>query len=422
MKTTHIAFAFSATAFALLVGCGVETTSVPTLDDYYSKNMKMYDTFKDLPDCDEDMDGTKAFVTEESVAYICDDGKWRVLTEKEIERDTISKTDTVSTKDTISIRDTVALCGDDEYKTAIQVCQNDEILPICADSLEGQMEKTAKEYNYTCRHGKWVKSSVIELVKGLKCDEEHQGDTTSYQYSNYVCRADSIGWVYDFDNLNRDSLEYGEQVYKTIGIGSQMWFAENLNYADEEAMPNLEGGHRCFGGEASCEKYGSLYTWAAAMNLPKEYNDSLAEDLLKDVHQGVCPDGWHVPNVSDWEELKRFVLANNGGEGVGVSLKAVDTWQDGDAPGNDRFGYNAKGVGMVTAAGVAREQGVFAIYHIATEMDCDENYSDGQACTSALVPVRADFRYSESSLRYLQSTSYKRGDYMSIRCVKTFEE
>ena len=65
----------------------------------------------------------------------------------------------------------------------------------------------------------------------------------------------------DPSSVEYGSFSYGGQTYRTVKIGTQTWMAENLNYADSIAMPNLAGNSWCYGNSAdSCAKYGRLYT------------------------------------------------------------------------------------------------------------------------------------------------------------------
>lgn len=75
------------------------------------------------------------------------------------------------------------------------------------------------------------------------------------------------------------------QVYKTITFKIEVdsavfvdrtWFAENLNYAAKSSY--------CYRDEqAYCDRYGRLYNYRVASQS--------------------CPDGWHLPTITEWNHL-----------------------------------------------------------------------------------------------------------------------
>jgi len=94
------------------------------------------------------------------------------------------------------------------------------------------------------------------------------------------------------------------QTYNTVAIGTQIWMSENLNYAVD--------GSKC-GNDSTCDAYGRLYNWAAAMALPSSCNsNSCASQIQYPYHRGICPEGWHIPSDADWDTLLYYVDEING--------------------------------------------------------------------------------------------------------------
>jgi uncharacterized protein (TIGR02145 family) len=91
-------------------------------------------------------------------------------------------------------------------------------------------------------------------------------------------------------------------VYRTIKLGEQLWFADNLNKGEMiEGTRNQEDNSAiekyCYDNNpVFCEKYGGLYQWGEAM----QYK-------VTESARGICPDGWHIPSDNEWKILEIFL-------------------------------------------------------------------------------------------------------------------
>jgi len=76
--------------------------------------------------------------------------------------------------------------------------------------------------------------------------------------------------------------------YGTVKIGSQWWTSENVNEASASKY--------CYSNKVvNCQKYGALYTWTDAMG-----------NAITEKAKGICPTGWHIPTVAEWQQLYDF--------------------------------------------------------------------------------------------------------------------
>ncbi|MDR0518174.1 MAG: hypothetical protein LBH25_14160 [Fibromonadaceae bacterium] len=92
--------------------------------------------------------------------------------------------------------------------------------------------------------------------------------------------------------------------------------SQNLNV-------NVDGSV-CYGNDpANCIKYGRLYDWATAMNLPAKCNRTLSTSdpdcAIQNKHKGICPSGQHIPSKEELEEYGSYGCLKNQAGGLGSS-------------------------------------------------------------------------------------------------------
>ena len=126
------------------------------------------------------------------------------------------------------------------------------------------------------------------------------------------------------------------QSYCTVKIGEQTWMAKNLAYAIPGSICRSDN-------PANCEKYGRLYSWAQAIG-KTDVECGVGKNcaLTEGQFQGACPEGWALPDTSDWKQLMRFARENNEGESLAASLLSTEEpeWAK-YVTATDRFGFAA---------------------------------------------------------------------------------
>ena len=238
-------------------------------------------------------------------------------------------------------------------------------------------------------------SSVCE-----DCDDESSSSSSSVEPSSSVvgCKTET-----------EDNCEYGKlvddrdrQTYKTVKIGDQVWMAENLNFETDSSF--------CYNDSAEyCEKYGRLYTWAAAMDSAGTWSTngkgcgygktcSVASTGSATLIRGVCPDGWHLPTQTEWNTL----FATVGGSSVaGTKLKSTSGWNS-STNGTDAFGFSALPAGYRIPSGYFFTGGYSANFWSSTEYgsyNAYYMYLGHNNDYASLDGLRKDYRFSVRGLK-----------------------
>lgn len=115
--------------------------------------------------------------------------------------------------------------------------------------------------------------------------------------------------------------------------------------------------------------------------------------------RGVCPSGWHLPKLSEWNTL---FTAVGGLSVMGKMLKSTSGWDGYNAKnGSDDYSFAALPAGYRASDGIYYDEGSDANFWSSDEYNTDEaNY------------IRLNLSYKEPRM-----SDYK-GLGFSVRCVK----
>ena len=190
-------------------------------------------------------------------------------------------------------------------------------------------------------------------------------------------------------------IDYDGNTYKTVLIGDQWWMTENLkttHFRNGDPIPRISD-NTAWGQDSlaayclfdNSDSLNCLYNWHAV-------NDSLS----------IAPEGWHIPNDSEWQILVEHI----GGDRVaGDMLKSKNGWGDLDE-GNNDVGFNALPTGYRHFEGDFIEADS-TVYYWSSTLYTEGTWSKAYGLKAGQSEIIAGFRYQNSGF--------------SVRCVKDAE-
>jgi len=202
---------------------------------------------------------------------------------------------------------------------------------------------------------------------------------------------------------NIPTISYGGQIYNTVLIGTQCWLKDNLNVgtmilSDQEGQLQTDNGiveKYCVNNDSvNCNIWGGLYEWDEAM----QYDSGNS--------QGICPDGWHIPDNSEWAALSMYL-----GEQVeaGGKMKSTGTleeysglWHAPNTGATNSSGFTG------LPAGTRVWEGYFFRINYAANFWSTSWHTSGTSYYWGL--------YNNFSFLFLSNTYHMDG--LSIRCLK----
>ena len=392
---------------AMFAACGDEVTEVTEVSQ--AVGVQVVDAGKALPNCTADNEGAMVYSVDSAATYTCIGRTWTSMKGK----DGKDGADGKNGKDgkngangAAGAAGSAGADGDDGSSCTVKalkngngykiVCGGDSVGVVLngqngakGDSgVKGDSGATgnnglsayeiAKAGGYEGSEEEWIASlkgdpgakgdsgvagsagcSAVEVSDGVKITCP---DGNSFTLRNGTDGKDGNdgyidGWILD----SRD-----KHLYRTVTIGKQTWMAENLNY-------EVETGSSCYNDTLSnCQKYGRFYTWAAAVGKSEdECGYGKYCNLGNEKVRGICPEGWHLPDTTEWGELNKAV---GGRETAGKKLKSTEGWNNG-GNGTDDFGFSAVPISYREANGDYRPFGVNAFF-MSSEQDTVGNMYD----------------------------------------------
>lgn len=157
----------------------------------------------------------------------------------------------------------------------------------CTEKRWGLYREFHKPIEYYDWGGQYFLDSGYVLCNGFNWEITTKG------------HIDSLTMMIEHENGTmtdpRDGHEYKTVIFEYNGKRYE-WMAEDLKYS-------VATDTRPRGGRVGNREPG-VYSWAEAMKLNEGYMTRFVrEGLIDSLHQGICPDGWHVSNSEEWKAL-----------------------------------------------------------------------------------------------------------------------
>ena len=167
-------------------------------------------------------------------------------------------------------------------------------------------------------------------------------------------------------------------IYEIVRIGKQTWMKQNLNF--NYKVNGSTYGNYCYNDVAdSCARSrlrGRLYKWSAAMDTATTGCGYGQTCTVSGVVQGVCPNGWHLPDTAEWNALFRVVAEDL--DTAGTALKTENGWYAGSTSfvrGTNSSGFSALPFGYRNHHGDYRENWEYAVFLSSSEDGADNAYT-----------------------------------------------
>ncbi|MBR5694490.1 MAG: fibrobacter succinogenes major paralogous domain-containing protein [Fibrobacter sp.] len=396
-------------AFSLLaVACSDDGSS----DVFYAQGNSTSDlivsVYDDLPVCSSTREGVTAYVKDDKTAYICQDNVWTVDGEG---NGTVSSSSRQSQQEsTSSSDDSSADSSSSNVSSSQQASSSSSSGEQPKSSSEGSAASSSSVSNSSVASGSVSSSSVTSsssaenLSAGVSSSSISSSSVSSSSVSSSTVSSSST--PDEPGPVLTDSRD--GQIYKIVKIGEKWWMAENLNYF---YRAGTAWSYYYKNDSTYRHKYGVHYSWAAAMDSAGVFSEDgkgcgfRVNCSPKYPVQGVCPEGWHLPDTTEWQAL----IKEAGGDSLAkIKLKSTSGWEGYKVEGTDDLGFTALPAGRGEGEAWIGE-GSLAYFWTSTYFE--ESFFSFEEETAYCISLNfsASERIMDHWGKYLR---------LSVRCVK----
>lgn len=428
-----ISFAF---VFAVLSACGDSSSTSSSENDFLPLDEDFFESTESSSSENDEVSSSSERIKASSSSVSSSSKKVKVSSSSEVSSSEISSGETTSTE-----KVNVSSSSEKNFESSSSVVQT-------RSSSSSLIRLSSSSYFSSSSIDIFAHSSSSFAIVPLdtledECDLE--GSTRYYMVGKKqkvyeICHngkwvemnsssSSAVNTHIVMDGLFNPNISYGiikderdGQFYKTVVIEKERkieYFAQNLNYgkqimATETEFDDSVVEKYCYNDDSwFCENgWGGLYTWSEAMGLPSACNsvrmgstaecpDSIATgtkasswDSLQ--IQGICPNGWHILNKSEWEML---VYGNPGSYYSRDLLSRIYGNEDDD-------GFSLLPAGLLNVARYVEYQMMPERGYLWLTEECGEN------CAPAII---------FDLVNWIENDNHRlKGTGMSIRCVKNY--
>ena len=409
MSLKKVSLLFSCVFSLLAVACGDDgSTDVPDAGGTSTSDL-IVSVYDDLPVCSSTREGVTAYVKDKKTAYVCRDDVWtpddetssanaKSSSSEEDDASSSSRQDSASSSDessanTSSSSDSSADTSSSDDSSSNELSSSDSNSDTSSSNASSSSQKATAS-----------SSSQQETASSSSGEQPKSSSEGSAASSSSVSSSSTPDESGPFLTDSRDG-----QTYKIVKIGEKWWMAENLNYF---YRAGTAWSYYYKNDSTYRHKYGVHYSWAAAMDSAGVFSEDgkgcgyEVRCTPKYPVRGVCPEGWHLPDTTEW----RALINEAGGDSLAkIELKSTSGWRlDAKEIGTDDLGFTALPAGR----GEGDDwQGEGSLAYFWTSTYFEESYI--YFPEERAYHVSLNFNYGERIMDYWGK--YYR---FSVRCVK----